>query len=177
MKAEFEQWRAIASAAYNSEDFDASVSALNSALTLFPGHQWCLDLRNRVTSRIDRPSDEPSTVGADTHEPLSAELQKEIDIAYKTAQELFTKGDLMQAIGHWEKVERLAPNYLSVRKYLVKAYKFVGVEAYGNNELQEAVIIWKKAIQLDPDNREVRTYITRTETEIRRLKELSYDQK
>lgn len=176
VKAEFEQWRAIASAAYSGEDFDAAVAALDSALALFPGHQWCLDLRNRITSFIDRSSDEPSMVGTGTREPLSAELQKEIDFVYKTAQELFKKGDLVQAIGHWEKVERLAPNYLSVRKYLVNAYKFVGVEAYGNNKLQEAVVVWKKAIQLDPDNSEVRNYITRSETEIRRLKELSYDQ-
>lgn len=176
VKAEFEQWRTIASAAYSGEDFDAAVAALDSALALFPGHQWCLDLRNRITSRIDRPSDEPSMVGTGTHEPLSAELQKEIDFVYKTAQELFKKGDLIQAIGHWEKVERLAPNYLSVRKYLVNAYKFVGVESYGKSKLQEAVVVWKKAIQLDPDNSEVRNYITRTETEIRKLKELSYDQ-
>jgi tetratricopeptide (TPR) repeat protein len=176
VKAEFEQWRAIASAAYSGEDFEAAVAALDSALALFPGHQWCLDLRNRITSRIDRPSDETSMVGTDTREPLSAELQKEIDFVYMTAQELFKKGDLIQAIGHWEKVERLAPNYLSVRKYLVNAYKFVGVESYGKNKLQEAVVVWKKAIQLDPDNSEVRNFITRTETEIRKLKELSYDQ-
>lgn len=176
VKAEFEQWRAIASAAYSGEDFDAAMAALDSALVLFPGHQWCLDLRNRITSRIDRPSDEPSMVATGTREPLSAELQKEIDFVYNTAQELFKKGDLIQAIGHWEKVERLAPNYLSVRKYLVNAYKFVGVESYGKNKLQEAVVVWKKAIQLDPDNSEIRNFINRAETEIRKLKELSYDQ-
>ena len=99
----------------------------------------------------------------------------QVETAYKTAQEYFKKGDLNEAITHWEKVERLAPNYASVREYLVNAYKFVGVELYSRNDLREAVRVWKKAADINPDNQEIIKYINRTENEIRKLEELSYE--
>jgi len=47
---------------------------------------------------------------------------------------------------------------------------------YGQNQLPEAVEVWKKAERLDPDNLEIRSYIERTEAEIIKLRELSYEQ-
>ncbi len=176
LKAEFEQWRAIASAAYDSKDYESAQVALDSALALFPGHRWCLDLQKQIRNRLKAPSPQPVKESPVPVQPLSPELQKEIALAYKTAQKLFKKGELAKAIEHWEKVERLAPNYQMVRKYLVNAYKYVGVEAYGHNKLQQAIAAWKKAMQLDPQNSEIRNYLTRTETEIQKLKELSYEQ-
>ena len=93
-----------------------------------------------------------------------------------SARRYFEDGNLSQAIIHWEKVERLAPDYASVREYLVNAYKFVGVELYSQNKLQEAVDTWQKALRLQPGNDEIARYIRRTENEIRKLHELSYDE-
>jgi len=63
---------------------------------------------------------------------------------------------------------------MSVREYLVNAYKYVGVEMYGRNQLPQAVEIWKKAAILDPANAEIANYIKCTENEIIRLQELTY---
>jgi tetratricopeptide (TPR) repeat protein len=134
-------------------------------------------LQNTIAGLIDRLSEEPLQADVRPAESLSAEEKNEIDIAYRTAQELFKKGDIKRAIEHWESIEQLAPNYLAVREYLVNAYKFVGVEFYGMNRLQEAVDVWKRAMLLDPNNDEIRSYITRTEIEIRKTRELSYDQR
>ena len=106
---------------------------------------------------------------------LSASALAQVERYYKSGQELFGKGALTEAIGQWEKVLNLAPDYMSIREYLVKAYKFVGVEQYSQNQLGEAIASWKKAIQLEPANSEIIGYIQRAENEIRNLKELSYD--
>ena len=107
--------------------------------------------------------------------PMTLSKYEEVESSYKTARELFEKGDLSQAVQHWEKVERLAPDYQSVRQYLIKAYKFVGIELYGQNNLSEAIVTWEKAIQLNPGNVEINDYIKRTRNEIRKLDELTYD--
>jgi tetratricopeptide (TPR) repeat protein len=62
-----------------------------------------------------------------------------------------------------------------VRDYLVEAYKFLGVELYTQDRLEDAVETWKKAADLDPDSGEIANYIRRTEAEISRLQEISYD--
>jgi tetratricopeptide (TPR) repeat protein len=116
----------------------------------------------------------PPAVAA-TPEPLSPELRKEVESAYRAAQEAFNRGELPSAIASWEKVERLAPDYLSVRVYLVEAYKFVGVELYAQKRRADAVAIWKKASNLDPDDAEIGEYIRHTELEIQKLRSLSYD--
>jgi len=64
---------------------------------------------------------------------------------------------------------------LSVREYLVNAYKFQGVDLYGQNQLTQAVSTWQKAAALAPQNTEIVDYINRTEAEIKKLQELSYD--
>ena len=103
------------------------------------------------------------------------DLRKEVEADYKTGQQLFEKGNLTGAVARWEKVERLAPGYMSVRTYLVDAYKFLGVELYTQSRLADAVDVWKKAAGLDPDSSEIAGYIKRTESEIATLEELSYE--
>ncbi|MEW5994770.1 MAG: hypothetical protein AB1744_10285, partial [Candidatus Zixiibacteriota bacterium] len=176
-RVEFERYRRGASTAYAERNFQAALAALDSASVLFPEHQWCVDLRERIEKELSEAQRHaPTVVSAPAPEPLSPQLQKEVDAAYRSAQEAFQKGELAKAIADWEKVERLAPDYLSVRRYLVSAYKFVGVELYGQNRFQEAVATWKKAAELDPENSELNNYIKRTESEIQKLRELSYEQ-
>ncbi|MCB2230791.1 hypothetical protein KQH82_08760 [bacterium] len=174
----FEQYRQTAGEAYAREDYQHALRALDSAMVLFPGHQWCLDLRSRIRQDMRRVASRPvpEEPAATVAGPLSPELQREVESAYRSGQQAFQRGDLEAAISQWETVERLSPGYQSVRDYLVNAYKYVGVERYGKNQLGEAVQIWRKAAALAPDNKEIAGYIERTENEIRKLEELSYDQ-
>jgi len=175
-KAVFEKWRAIASSAYSSEKFERALTALDSALALYPGHEWCRDMKERIGKELRPRVQKTAAEIPAPAEPLSPELQKEVAEAYGSGREMFTKGELPEAIKYWEKVERLAPDYSSVRSYLVNAYKFVGIDLYSRSLFDEAVKVWKKAAGLDPHNEEINSYIRRTETEIRKLQELSYDQ-
>lgn len=175
-KAGFEKWRAEASAAYSREQYEQAMSALDSALALFPGHEWCVSLKRRIGRELVGQRMPPPATVPDRSRPLSPELHKEVAEAYEAGQSRFKRGDLSGAIENWEKVERLAPDYSSVRSYLVNAYKFVGVELYSQNRFDEAIAVWKKAARLDPDNTEITGYIKRTEIEMRKLQELSYEQ-
>jgi len=175
-KAEFEYYKETATKSFDSGDLKAAGDAVDRALVLYPAHQWCLNMKERIKQEGKRlaalyikPRIENKPVA------INDELLKEVKESYETARSLFEKGSLPEAIGHWEKVERLAPDYLSVRQYLVRAYKFVGIELYGQNSLQEAIDVWKKAAFLSPGNEEIKDYIKRTENEIRKLEELSYE--
>ena len=174
-RVSLERWKSEADAARSREDYAMAVRLLDSALVVFPGHQWCLELRDRIVNTREHSV---AVVTADEQSPstpLSDQLRKEVDAAYRAAQDRFEQGELPEAIELWEKVERLAPKYLSVREYLVKAYKFVGVDLYSQSRLDEAVAVWSKAVRLDPDNSEILRYIDRTKTEIRKTDELSYE--
>ncbi len=172
-RAVFEQMKQAASDAFARADFPAATSALDSALSLFPEHQSCLELQKRIERRTaTAPAQQQDSVDP---EPLSSQLEREVNEAYHAAQGAFQAGDLKAAITGWEKVERLAPNFQSVREYLVNAYKFVGVELYGQSRLEEAAATWRKAILLSPGNEEITDYIKRVENEMRMLRELSYE--
>jgi tetratricopeptide (TPR) repeat protein len=171
-KVRFDSWRDRANKAFDQGNYPAALSSIDSALTLFPGHQSCLDFRARCQQAV-RPVATPTVASGAA--PLSRELQKEVEAAYRLAQAAFTQGDLQGAIAGWETVERLAPGYQSVREYLVNSYKFLGVELYGQNRLPEALDIWRKAATLAPQNVEIAAYVKRTENEIQKLKAMSYD--
>lgn len=109
-------------------------------------------------------------------EPLSPAMQKVVNVSYASARDAFEAGDLQQAIAKWEKIERLAPDYLSTRQFLIRAYKFVGVELYAKKRRDDAVTVWKKAARLDPADQELQEYIEHTVVEIQKLKKLSYDE-
>jgi tetratricopeptide (TPR) repeat protein len=174
-KVRFESWKNAATLAHERRAFQEATEALDSALTLLPEHKWCLDFKAHIEQELQALQAASAPVREIKHEPLSPELEKEVEAAYQAAQNLFAEGKLAEAITSWEKVERLAPDFQSVRKYLVKAYKFAGVELYGQNQLKEAVITWRKAARLDPGNEEIEDYIKRTENEMRKMEELSYD--
>jgi tetratricopeptide (TPR) repeat protein len=173
-RVEFEHWKEKASQAYGARDFAGATEAVDSALVRFPAHQWCAEMRKRIADERENLA-ETSPPPVAVQAPLSADLQREVDVANREAQKAFQEGNLQAAIDQWERVERLAPNYQSVRSYLVNAYKFVGVELYGKNMLLDAVTVWRKAASLAPGNTEIREYIRRTENEITRLNELTYD--
>ncbi len=172
-KIRLELWRQKASDAYAINDLQTAQTALDSALNIFPGHKWCLELRQEIAGK--KQVNQTETSLPDRIETLGPEIKERVAESYKTAQKLFEKGDFNKALTYWETVEQLAPGYLSVRQYLVKAYKFKGIELYGQNRLQEAIDVWSKAALLDPDNEEIKDYIKRSEIEIRKLKELSYE--
>lgn len=179
-RVEFEHWRQAATDALARQDFAAARTALDTVAVLFPGHQWAADFEARLRA-AKRRHDTPTVVSSPVSTPaapmrLSPELRSEVEDSYAEGQRAFQSGELTRAIVLWERVERLAPDFESVRAYLVNAYKFVGVELYGKNQLEQAVTAWRKAAALDPDNPEIAGYIRRTETEIMKLKELSYEQ-
>jgi tetratricopeptide (TPR) repeat protein len=171
-KAEFEYWKSRAADLFAKEDYPTATGCLDSALMRFPDQQWCMNLKKQCQQRMSQ-----AAVGAShMEEPaptLSREILKAVANWYGSAQEAFQRGDLQAAIMDWEKVEKEAPNYQSVREYLVKAYRFVGVELYGKNQLQDAMTVWKKALMLAPDNAEIAAYAKRTQNEIEKLKEMS----
>ena len=174
-KATFEHLRTSATRAYERSDNQSALSDLDSALVLFPGHQWCLDLRNRIVMERARIASTAAPKAPTKAAPVSEKIRKEIDREYRAGQEFFARGELQSAVDRWEKVSALAPDYMSVRQYLVKAYKFIGVDLYGQDQLNEAIAIWKKAADLEPTNTEIAGYIERAQNEIRNLRELSYD--
>lgn len=173
----FEVYSQQAREAYNNGDKNFALSLLDSALVLYPGHSFCISFKNHieeeVAAKTERTKQVPQVEPKD--KSLSPEIIKEVETAYATAQKLFTEGSLREAIKYWEKVERLAPDYKSVRDYLIKGYKYVGVELYSQNQLEEAIRIWESAYKLDPSNEEINSYISRTRNEISKMKELSYE--
>jgi tetratricopeptide (TPR) repeat protein len=171
-KAEFEFWKASSASLFAGQDYADALTSLDSALLRFPDQKWCLDLKEQCHQRLIGAEAAGST--AEKPAPaMSRELLKEIAGLYTRAQDDFQRGDLQSAISGWEKVEREAPNYQSVRQYLLKAYRFVGVELYGKNQLQAAMTVWKKALFIAPGNAEIAAYAKRTQNEIDKLKELS----
>jgi tetratricopeptide (TPR) repeat protein len=175
-RTEFERWRAVASAAFADSDWPATDQALDSALAIFPGHAWCTEMKGRVAREL-KLQQTPTTARVQARATtLTPELRRQVSALYDAAQKAFERGDLDDAINRWERVEQLAPDYESVRDYLIRAYKFVGVELYGQNQLDAAIAVWSKASRLDPRNAEISNYIRRTENELRKLRELSYEQ-
>ncbi len=182
-RAEFAYWRAAAEGAFSRGDYRAAKADLDSAAVRFPDHPWCGSLGSRIIAQTERrqpPSDPGIPEGrpaADPAEKLSPEMEKEVAATYKRGQRLFEEGRLSDAVVEWEKVEALVAGYMSVRDYLVDAYKFLGVELYTQNKLDEAVDVWKKATRIAPDSAEIENYIKRTEHEISKLREMSYEQR
>ena len=174
-KAEFEQWKAAVMAAGEIKDFTGALQALDSAQAIFPGHQWCLAMRSQITQDIRQQQSAQIVAPIVIQAPLGAKLEKEVLDIYNEAQRKFKQGELAAAIQGWERVEHLAPDFQSVRQYLINAYKFVGVDLYGQNKLDEAIAVWRKAERFDPKNTEIADYINRTEAEIVKLRELSYE--
>jgi tetratricopeptide (TPR) repeat protein len=173
-KAEFESFHVRAEMAIARRDYQTAVALLDSALLRFPEQSHCLEMKRQARQaendlRVMAASETPAPTA------LSRELQKQVQDIYEKAQSAFNRGELKQAMTAWEEVERLAPGYQSVRDYLVKVYRFIGVDLYGKNLMKEALAIWNKALAIAPDNSEIAAYARRTQNEIEKLKELSND--
>jgi tetratricopeptide (TPR) repeat protein len=174
VRARFEQVRHHAEDALGRGDYAAVRADLERAEQLVPRHRWTEEMRRQVaqvsttTAKLASPPDKPPS-------RLSESMARQVEEIYRSAQAAFEAGNLEEAIGRWERVEQLAPGYNSVRDYLVKAYKYLGVEFYGQNQLTAAIDKWRRAAELAPDNAEIKSYIKRAENEIARLRELSYE--
>lgn len=173
-KAEFEYYKARAEKELLSREYARCMALLDSALVRFPGHSRCLELQSICRADM-RAAQSASTVAVPATLNLSRDVLKQVQHSYEKAQSAFGRGDLSQAIVNWEEVERRAPGYQSVREYLLKAYRFVGIDLYGQDRLHEALQIWEKALKIAPDNSEITAYARRTRNEIEKLKALSYD--
>jgi tetratricopeptide (TPR) repeat protein len=160
---------------YGSGDFKTALSTVDSAAAIYADHPWCTEMRNRISREMSRRAPSVETAVAKKAVAPSSEIIAGADAAYLEGRQLFESGDLSNAIEKWETVDLIAPAYKSVRTYLIKAYKYLGVELYGKNKLDDAIAIWRKASALDPENEEIADYIKRTESEISKLKELSYE--
>jgi len=175
-RAVFEQLRNRITRSFDAGDIHLASRYLDSAMTLFPAHQWCQDMLRRLNESASVKIADETPVETDPRpQTLSRELLHEVETTYKAAMEQFKAARLTNAIAQWERVERLAPDFKSVRKYLINAYKFVGVEEYGKGNLQQAVEIWEKALKLESGNTEIIGYLERARTEIIKLREFSYD--
>ncbi|SYZ72068.1 exported hypothetical protein [Candidatus Zixiibacteriota bacterium] len=171
-KAEFELFRYEAEAAMARQEYRTAIGLLDSALTRFPGQNRCLALRQQCR-REEENFRAAAAVTEVTPAPLSREIEKQVADMYEKGRAAFNRGDLPQAMKDWEEVDRLAPGYQAVREYLVKVYRFVGVDLYSRNQMNEALKIWEKALAIAPDNTEIAAYARRTRNEIDKLKELS----
>jgi tetratricopeptide (TPR) repeat protein len=162
--------------AFANSNYDLALAIVNEAETLFPEHQWCTSLRKRVADAKRAMANTVATSSQDTKRPLSDNVRNEVEDLYRDGQVAFDKGMFEDAIESWERIELLDPDYSSVRQYLVEAYKYLGVEHYGNNELEQALALWRRATELMPGNQEILSYIRRTEAEITKIRELTYEQ-
>ncbi len=173
-KAEFESFRAQAVTEMARQEYRISIALFDSALIRFPGQNRCLEMK-RQCQQAEENSRTLTAPATDMSASLSRVLKKQVQEIYEKAQNAFNRGDLKQAMTEWEEVDRLAPGYQAVREYLVKVYRFIGVELYSKNLMKEALDIWQKALAIAPDNSEIAAYARRTRNEIEKLKELSND--
>jgi tetratricopeptide (TPR) repeat protein len=176
-KAEFGYWQETARTAFSRGDFVRARAAADSALWRFPDQPACVGLRTQIDREMQARKPAPAAARDARPAHVDEAVRKDVEGAYGEGQRLFKSGQLAQAVTEWEKVEMLAPDYQSVRTYLVNAYKYVGVELYTQNRLQDAVDIWKKAAKLAPGSSEIANYIRRTEGEMARVRELSYERR
>ncbi len=175
----FENLRHGAEQAFNRSDYTAADHLVDSAMVVLPGHRWGKEMRARLQSARVTTVTEAAPAGPGEPAPqarISEEVRRRVAEIYHDGRAAFEAGDLRRAVANWEEVQRLAPGWESVGDYLVSAYKFIGVELYSSNQLEQAVDFWRRAARLAPDNAEINNYIVRAENEIKRLRELSYDQ-
>jgi tetratricopeptide (TPR) repeat protein len=177
-KIDFESAVRSAQRAFEIADYSRCLVYLDSALILFPNHKNCLEMKSRALREKEKLAERQREKILTVSEPASVDgnVSALADNKYSQSMQQFQNGRLTEAVEGWEEVERLVPGYKSVRQYLVKAYKYIGVEQYGQNRLREAIDSWNKALRYDPQNREIIGYISRAQSEIMKLKELSYDE-
>ena len=173
-RARFERLRNQGDRAFAADDFELTLRIIDEAEKLFTEHQWSKSLRERVAQAIRSKQTRQPSGSPRIEVELTEASRKQAEDFYRIGQEAFERGAFEDAIASWEQVELLAPNYLSVRDYLVGAYKYLGVEYYSDNNLDRALAVWRRAVELMPGNQEIASYIKRTEAEMAKVRELSY---
>ncbi len=173
----FEGYRLKAQKLISANNFSRGLVYSDSALAIYPSHSVCLDLRDLCRQSLKKSAvavkqQETAPTGTST---VSGAVLKEVEDSYRRGQKLFEQGSLGDATAYWERVERMAPDFQRVREYLVRSYKFLGIQAYGQNRLTEALDYWRKAAVLDPENAEISSYVSRAQNELQKLKALSYE--
>lgn len=173
-RVRFELLRDRAQKFYELKQYQLTLEILDSASFYFPDHDWCLQLERKAKAALAPVARLEAKLSAGRSDPISGELLRRAEKQYEKGQKFFADGNLQEAISAWETVTSIDENYGSVRDYLVRAYKFVGIEFYGSGKLSEAIEIWKRAQKLDGSDRELMNYINRAESERQLLQELTY---
>ncbi len=174
-RARFEDLRNRGDRAFAAGQYESALQLVDEAESIFPEHHWSSSLRDRVR-QATVPLRSPVPTSSSLAEIVPTEAsQKQAEELYRVGQLAFEHGDFEEAISTWERVELLVPDFLSVRNYLVEAYKYLGVEHYSNDQLEQALTVWRRAAELMPHNQEIASYIKRTESEISKIRKLSYE--
>jgi len=96
-----------------------------------------------------------------------------VERRYQAGLTHFENGRIFDAISMWEETAKINPDYNDLKKNLAAAYKFAGIELYGQNRQAEAIEFWQRALELDPENSDIKDYIDRARGEEDALAELS----
>ena len=174
-RARFQSLRDRGDRAFDAGNYQLTLNIIHEAEQLFPEHQWARALRDRVAQATKQKVAKKPAPPTKKEMAISESARDQAEEFYLLGQKAFERGDFEEAIANWERVELLAPNYQSVRTYLVQAYKYLGVEYYSDNNLDRALTVWRRAAELMPDNQEIASYIKRTEAEKAKIRELSYE--
>jgi len=170
-------YKQVISDLYGGGEYERAKVKTDSALAIFPNHQWFAQIADKIDKRLHPPTPQVAVAQqAEAVPELSSEIRDQAKQLYDDAGKAYEAGDLETAIARWEQVERIAPNFESVRAWLVNAYKYMGVEYYGSNRLQDAIAVWEKAQKLDPGSTEIAEYVRRARSELHNMQELSYEE-
>ncbi|MEW5922535.1 MAG: outer membrane beta-barrel protein [Candidatus Zixiibacteriota bacterium] len=99
----------------------------------------------------------------------------DIERIYQAGLIYYNEGRFDKAIEEWEKVYKESKDYQGIVRQLAEAYKYAGIESYGQNKQGEAIGFWEKALVLDPNNKEIKEYIGRARGEEKALAAISGD--
>ena len=97
------------------------------------------------------------------------ELRAEYDLGYN----FFKRGDFRNAIGVWEKVWAIHPEFDKLSNNLIKAYQYMGMELYAKQRYEQALDMWGRILRIDPENSKAHRYIARTKEELLKLEGLT----
>lgn len=172
-KAHEEYERAIAGAdrLAASGRFAAAIQSLTIELEKHPGDAR-LQAKIAEVARLQKNAELAASNAAAAKSrpaPVSAEERERLRPAYDRGIEFLAQADFARAIGEWEGVYRVDPQFEQVAGYLVKAYQYLGMEYYARHEYERALEIWNKILVVDPNNEKAIRYITKTREELSKL--------
>lgn len=104
--------------------------------------------------------------------PVQSQDATEIEEKLNQGRFLFELGKLPEAITLLEEVYTHLPNSQSTRRLLLTAYKYLGIEYYGQARCEDAIALWSKALDIDPGNKKIEGFIEKCRTEMRNIAEI-----